>query len=987
MNLTITKIQVEGNNVVSFLNGLDYQISMSQIMPQVPTYISYSYDTITITQDGIKSFQFTVYTISEVGGNIFVPLDSTNTSAEVQARTVEIYKLLVTSVFKGCCECGNTEPECSIQYTYGNGTDLGTILYDSGVIRVNYTTANNQDFTGFWPIIQNGSWIFIFSKTDPTVFGVYQLSNYTDGGPGVYAQFDATLISGPSTFVDGTQVCVDVTSVGGNLIDTLQETLIAGSTLTQNNTIDGGGFDLTLDNNASFAANSATSSLETNAAGSRIVSGTQSVEVTPTYVDIITPNHGTATTGMVLALDASGHVEYTSAGGGSGTVTSVQVDAGTGISISGTNPITTSGIVTVTNTAPDQVVSLSSGTGISTSGTYPSFTITNSAPDQVVSLSAGTGISTSGTYPSFTITNSAPDQTVSLGTTGTGLAVTGTYPSFTLQNTLPDQTVSLTAGSGISVTGTYPSFTIAATGGSGGIPFAVASGTDTYTATVGTVSSYTDGDVYIIRFTNGNTTGCTLNINGLGAKDLYRNNDGLLIGGDIWDEAEMICIYNSALNGFDCIGTSPNALFAYVTNDDSVTITKGQPVYAFSGTGDRLTVKLANNTTDATSAQTIGLVASSSIAANQKGIIIMQGLLTGLSILPTSTWADGDPVYLGATAGAITKTKQYAPNHLVYLGFVTTASNGSAGRLYVRVQNGYELDELHNVQAQSPTVNDVLYYFGGSPGQWKTASIPTVLGYTPVTNARTISTTAPLSGGGDLSANRTLSISQATTSTDGYLSSTDWNTFNGKQNNIGLTTVGTGVATLASPSAISFIRIKADNTVDTRTPSQVLTDLGIAATIILARDNATYSLTGTTTNTLVWSQLISANTLQANDFIEWFSQMNTNAPNGTAVNYRLYVNTSASLTGAQLIATFTNSVGTGNTMLGRNIFVTASGVSGNLRVYSNATSSSSSYGVSGSNATNITVDTTAAQYFIIAIQNGNTTATSSAVSTLIRTTR
>jgi hypothetical protein len=67
----------------------------------------------------------------------------------------------------------------------------------------------------------------------------------------------------------------------------------------------------------------------------------------------------------------------------------------------------------------------------------------------------------------------------------------------------------------------------------------------------------------------------------------------------------------------------------------------------------------------------------------------------------------------------------------VYLGTVTTASNGSAGRWYVRVQNGYELDELHNVQAQSPTVNDVLYYFGGSPGQWKTASIPTVLGYTP----------------------------------------------------------------------------------------------------------------------------------------------------------------------------------------------------------------------------------------------------------------
>ena len=52
--------------------------------------------------------------------------------------------------------------------------------------------------------------------------------------------------------------------------------------------------------------------------------------------------------------------------------------------------------------------------------------------------------------------------------------------------------------------------------------------------------------------------------------------------------------------------------------------------------------------------------------------------------------------------------------------------------------------------------------------------------YTPTST--TISTTSPLAGGGNLSANRTFSIAQANTTTDGYLSSTDWNTFNGKQN-------------------------------------------------------------------------------------------------------------------------------------------------------------------------------------------------------------
>jgi hypothetical protein len=71
------------------------------------------------------------------------------------------------------------------------------------------------------------------------------------------------------------------------------------------------------------------------------------------------------------------------------------------------------------------------------------------------------------------------------------------------------------------------------------------------------------------------------------------------------------------------------------------------------------------------------------------------------------------------------------------------------------------------------------------------------LGFTPANSTITISTTSPLSGGGNLTTNRTLSISQASGSVNGFLSSTDWTTFNGKQNAITLTTTGTsGAATL-----------------------------------------------------------------------------------------------------------------------------------------------------------------------------------------------
>ena len=101
--------------------------------------------------------------------------------------------------------------------------------------------------------------------------------------------------------------------------------------------------------------------------------------------------------------------------------------AGTAISVSAA----TGGTITVNNTG---VTSAVAGTGISVSGATGAVTITNTAPDQTVSLTGGTGISTSGTYPNFTITNTAPDQTVAISS-GTGINVTGTYPNFTVANT------------------------------------------------------------------------------------------------------------------------------------------------------------------------------------------------------------------------------------------------------------------------------------------------------------------------------------------------------------------------------------------------------------------------------------------------------------------------------------------------------------------------------------------------------------------------
>lgn len=210
----------------------------------------------------------------------------------------------------------------------------------------------------------------------------------------------------------------------------------------------------------------------TTAAGARTnlsVPSTTGSGASGTWGIDITGNAGTVTNGVYTTGSYADPTWITSIAGSkvtgniSGQAGSVAnaLTSGTGISYSVGTTYDGSVAVTINNSAPDQVVSLTGGTGISTSGTYPSFTITNTLPDQVVSIASGTGINASGTYPSFTVTNTAPDQIVSLTGAGT-TSVTGTYPNFTI--TSNDQyvgTVTSVSGTGtvngISLTGTVTS--------------------------------------------------------------------------------------------------------------------------------------------------------------------------------------------------------------------------------------------------------------------------------------------------------------------------------------------------------------------------------------------------------------------------------------------------------------------------------------------------------------------------------------------------
>jgi hypothetical protein len=137
-----------------------------------------------------------------------------------------------------------------------------------------------------------------------------------------------------------------------------------------------------------------------------------------------------------------------------------------------------------------------------------------------------------------------------------------------------------------------------------------------------------------------------------------------------------------------------------------------QAVRVTGAQGQRLKVDLAQATTDALSAETIGLV-TETINNNQEGFITTSGLIRNVNTtgsLQSETWADGDILYLSPTvAGRITKVKPTAPNHLVIIGYVVSA-HATQGSIFVKVDNGYELNELHNVKITSETNNQLLAY-------------------------------------------------------------------------------------------------------------------------------------------------------------------------------------------------------------------------------------------------------------------------------------
>lgn len=260
--------------------------------------------------------------------------------------------------------------------------------------------------------------------------------------------------------------------------------------------------------------------------------------------------------------------------------------------------------------------------------------------------------------------------------------------------------------------------------------------------------------------------------------------------------------------------TQQIGLQTYIYGKATSAITKGQLIKKTGANGTSGVITFAPTTANMTNSGDIIGIAAESIALNGFGYIISTGNIKGFNTTGASsgeTWADGDTIYYNPTgSGLMTNVKPSAPNIKVEVGVIINASSGGSGSVTVEIIHGSTLGGTDsNVQISGTPSNGQILTYDTSNTYWKNTSLTAGTGISissatggtlTVTNSApdqtvAISGTSPVSVTGTYP-NFTVSMTQASGSTNGWLSSTDWNTFNNKGS--GTVTSVTAVAPVVS---------------------------------------------------------------------------------------------------------------------------------------------------------------------------------------------
>jgi len=309
---------------------------------------------------------------------------------------------------------------------------------------------------------------------------------------------------------------------------------------------------------------------------------------------------------------------------------------------------------------------------------------------------------------------------------------------------------------------------------------------------------------------------------------------------------------------------SATRLVTNVYNNSGATITKGSVIYINGAHSSNLpTIALSKANAEETSAYTYGLV-ETDITNNSAGVVIQNGSITNLN-LPTSTYTDGQTLYLSPTvAGGYTLTKPLAPYHYVAIGTVTRA-HPTFGTIQISIRNGFQLDELSDVQIALVPIDSTILQFSRVDSLWHDVNPTTAMGNRFVKRTDSAAMLLPYLRKTDTATlsnriNLKLNIADTSTMLNPYLRKSDTSTLSTR---INTKLAITDTSTLQSKSLASYT-FQANNTTATANAS--------AQTF---RDSAqrTYSgtitwtgtgPTGATNHSYHWSQIGKLVTLRIN---------------------------------------------------------------------------------------------------------------------------
>jgi microcystin-dependent protein len=539
--------------------------------------------------------------------------------------------------------------------------------------------------------------------------------------------------------------------------------------------------------------------------------GTESVSIKApsltTSLNLVLPNSN-GTSGQLLSTDGSGNLSWKS----DSTAGVSSITSGTGISVD-----KTTGAVTVTNSAPDQTVKINSGTGISATGTYPDFTVSSLITQFTVSdarnsiSSTATGLTyTSGTGVfSLTAGYSIPTSTsqtnwdTAYTNRITSLTTTGSGAATLVSNVLNIPTPSAATFTSLTVTGNsgsstlssgvlnVPTYTLA---GLGGIKLTDLSSTATgltYTNTTG-VFSLTAG--YSIPTTSSQTTW-----------------DSAYTQRLQWDGGNTNLVASTGRTSLGATTIGSNILT--LVNPSAVTF----PRFNADNTVSALDAATFRTAIGAGTSSTSGTVTSvAALTLGTTGTDVSSTVATGTT---TPVITLNIPTASATNRGALSSS-DFTNFNTAYTNRITSLTvTGSSGAATLT----------------SNTLNIPTYTLAGLGGIKLTdlSSTATGLTYTNTTGAFSF----------------TAGYSIPTTS-----SQTNWDSaftqrlqWDGGATNLvaatgrtslGATTVGSNLFTLTNPSAITFPRFNADNTVSSLD----------AATFRTAIGAGTSSTTGTVTS-------------------------------------------------------------------------------------------------------------------------------------------